>query len=100
MTLDEARRKAHRMVAITGQPAVVFRCPFEGWDAWHSIEAAKWLAEDGELVIPDPLRDPDEVERQLREQAQRLQGPARLTLLEAAMFVRVQGARSRVARAG
>ncbi len=100
MTLEEARRKARRLTAITAQPAVVFRCPVAGWDVWHTLDAAKWLSDDGELVLPDRIRDPDAVERQLRGQAAQLRGHARAVLLEAAMTVRGQRALARMAAVG
>jgi hypothetical protein len=88
MTLDEARWMARRFAAITGQPMVVCRSGLAEWDVWRSLNAARWLADDGELVLPRVVRDPDEVERRLRFEAARLQGRARLTLLEAALAVR------------
>jgi hypothetical protein len=90
MTIEEARRKARRLTAITSQPAVIFRCPVAGWDVWHTLDAAKWLAEDGEVVMPDEVRDPDELEQRLRGEAAALRGHARATLLEAVMTVRAQ----------
>jgi hypothetical protein len=88
MTLDEARRRARRLAAIRGYPAVICHCPINGWEVWSALEAARWLADDGELVLPLVVSDPDELEGQLRFEAARLRGRARLKLLEAAFAVR------------
>ena len=93
MTLEMARWKARCLATTTGEPAVIFRCPISGWEVWHTLAAAKWLAQDGELVIPDQVRDPEETERQLRLEAAKLRGTARLKLLEAAMDMRCRRGR-------
>ena len=89
MTLNEARWRARRLARITGQPAVIYRSGAE-WEVWHTLDAAKWLCNEGELVLPRVLFDPDEMERRLRLEAARLRGRARLKLLEAAFWVRCQ----------
>lgn len=97
MTREDAREKARRLAGITRQPAVVFRCPMEGWEVWHTLEAAKWLGVDGEVVMPERLADPEGTEGELRRQAGQLHGPARARLLEAAMQVRGELAVARIA---
>lgn len=98
MTLEEARCRAERMAVRTGEPVVVFRDPGSGWDIWHTLDAAKWLAEDGELVFPARLADPERVEGELRARAQTVRGHARRTLLEGVMRARAEQARRRICR--
>jgi hypothetical protein len=88
MTLAEARRRALRLTVVTGQPAVLFRSRAAGWEVWHTLDAAKWLGEDGEVILPAWTDDLDGVERRLRAEAARLQGAPRLKLLRAAWALR------------
>jgi hypothetical protein len=88
MTLDEARWMARRFAAISGQPIVVCRSGPAEWNVWRSLDAAKWLAADGELVLPRVVRDTEGVERRLRLAAERVRGRPRLKLLEAAFAMR------------
>jgi hypothetical protein len=96
MTLEEARSRAQRLANKTGQPGVLFRSGIAGWEVWHTLDAAKWLDETGEIALPSTVEDPTAMERQLRYHANRLRGPARLKLLEAAMAMRAFGALARM----
>jgi hypothetical protein len=96
MTLEEARSRAQRLADRTGQPGVLFRSGIAGWEVWHTLDAAKWLDETGEVALPRTVEDPRAMERQLRHHASRLRGPARLKLLEAAMTMRAFGALARM----
>jgi hypothetical protein len=96
MTLEEARSRAQRFADKTGQPGVLFRSSIAGWEVWHTLDAAKWLDEAGEVALPRTVEDPKEMERQLRQYASQLRGPARLKLLEAAMAMRAFGALARM----
>ena len=87
MTLIEARWLAHRLAAKTGQPMVMYRCGTD-WEVQRNLAAARWLADDGEVVLPRSVQNPELMERRLRFEASRLWGRGRLKLLEAAFVMR------------